>query len=475
MKRKLLPFIVLFSAIFLFDSCLNDNDNGVVYYNDTAITAFTPGTLNQYLHTKTASGKDSVYKKTLTGSKFPFYIDQMKNEIYNPDSLPYGTDAKHVICTITSKNSGVIALKSMTSDSMKYYSNADSIDFTQPRKVYVYNLSNTASRIYTVRVNVHQQEPDVFNWVKGLPANTQLAALSAMHAVANNGNIYVYGIGASGSEAYSTADTDGTQWTKMALNVTLSADACRNIVVKESKFYALNNGTVLVSTNGATWQQVSTVASLKRMVGASSTKLYAITTDNKIAMSADNGKTWNNESMDADAKMLPTESISFISMPLATNDSTYKLTIVGNRDATEFAQDSHAMVWGKVEENAQNSENQSWSYYEVSSDNRFVAPHLRGIQVIGYGNVLLAFGGTGIGSYVATPFSQFYESLDGGITWKKNENITVPSDFSSSEESFTMVKDSKNFVWIICGLSGQVWKGRTNKLGWATTQTSFYK
>ena len=136
MKRKLLPFIVLFSAIFLFDSCLNDNDNGVVYYNDTAITAFTPGTLNQYLHTKTASGKDSVYKKTLTGSKFPFYIDQMKNEIYNPDSLPYGTDAKHVICTITSKNSGVIALKSMTSDSMSA---------TEPRNIGFFRIGKRSA------------------------------------------------------------------------------------------------------------------------------------------------------------------------------------------------------------------------------------------------------------------------------------------------------------------------------------------
>ena len=475
MRKKLLPFIALFSAIFLLDSCLGDNNDNVTYYNDTALTAFTLGTLNQYLHTKSSKGVDSVYKKTLKGNQYPFYIDQLKNEIYNPDSLPFGTDAKHVICTITSKNSGIIAIQSLKSDSVKYHSNTDSIDFTQPRKVFVYNLSNTASRIYTVRVNVHQQEPDVFNWVKGIPVNTQLGNLSGMHAVANNGKIYVYGTGASGSEAYATADTDGTQWTKMMLNVTLSADACRSIVAKENKFYTLNSGMLLTSSDGATWQAVVTTANLKQLIGVSCTKLYAVTTDNKMVMSADDGKSWNNENIDSDARFLPTESLNFICTPLTTNDSTYKLTVIGNRSTAAYPHDGHAVVWGKIEENAKNSENQPWSYYEVALDNRFVAPRLQGIQVIEYGNTLLAFGGKGIGGYNATSFSHFYESVDGGITWKKSENIAVPSGFSSDENSFTMVKDSNNFVWIICGTSGQIWKGRMNKLGWATTQISFYK
>ena len=111
MRNKLLTFIALFSAIFLLDSCLGDNNDNVTYYNDTALTAFTLGTLNQYLHTKSSKGVDSVYKKTLKGNQYPFYIDQLKNEIYNPDSLPFGTDAKLVICTITFNNSGIIAIQ----------------------------------------------------------------------------------------------------------------------------------------------------------------------------------------------------------------------------------------------------------------------------------------------------------------------------------------------------------------------------
>ena len=36
-----------------------------------------------------------------------------------------------------------------------------------------------------------------------------------------------------------------------------------------------------------------------------------------------------------------------------------------------------------------------------------------------------------------------------------------------------MVKDNDSFLWIIYGSSGQVWKGRYNKLGWTIPQTSF--
>ena len=99
------------AALCMYTSCLkSDSDSDVKYYDDTAITSFSLGTVNLYLHTKSKSGEDSVYKTTFAGSAYKFYIDQKTFEIYNPDSLPYGSDAAHLLCTITSKNSGVVVL-----------------------------------------------------------------------------------------------------------------------------------------------------------------------------------------------------------------------------------------------------------------------------------------------------------------------------------------------------------------------------
>lgn len=111
MKRIIRPFVVLFSVMLLTVSCLgDDNYSDVVYYGDTAITSFSLGTLKRTMVTEASDGTDSSYVADVDCSSYDFYIDQLQKEIYNPDSLPAGTDAAHVICNVTSKNSGVVLI-----------------------------------------------------------------------------------------------------------------------------------------------------------------------------------------------------------------------------------------------------------------------------------------------------------------------------------------------------------------------------
>ena len=44
--------------------------------------------------------------------------------------------------------------------------------------------------------------------------------------------------------------------------------------------------------------------------------------------------------------------------------------------------------------------------------------------------------------------------------------MSLPADINSSETTFTMVADGVNSVWVICGGTGQVWKGRINRVAW---------
>ena len=106
MRLKMASLAAVCAALLTLASCLGSNDEvNYVYYDDTAITEFSLGSLNVYVHTKSSTGSDSVYVTTVSGSNYDFYIDQSKNEIYNVDSLPYGTDVAHVLATISSKNS----------------------------------------------------------------------------------------------------------------------------------------------------------------------------------------------------------------------------------------------------------------------------------------------------------------------------------------------------------------------------------
>lgn len=171
--NKLFSHVVLLTAAALsLTSCLSDNDESdTTYYTDTAISSFSLGTLNITYHTKAKDGvTDSTYRSTFSASSYAFDIDQQSGTIANADSLPMGTDAAHCLATINTVNSGTVlrVLKSKAGkDSLAYYSSSDSIDFSSPVRLRVYNMQATAFRDYTVTVNVHKQKKNQFTWQEG--------------------------------------------------------------------------------------------------------------------------------------------------------------------------------------------------------------------------------------------------------------------------------------------------------------------
>lgn len=78
MRNKLQVFILLISMAWIASSCLDDNEYEYEYPNDTAITAFSLGTVDRYVHTLSSKGEDSVYTEDVDGSEYKFYIDQVK-------------------------------------------------------------------------------------------------------------------------------------------------------------------------------------------------------------------------------------------------------------------------------------------------------------------------------------------------------------------------------------------------------------
>ena len=162
MKRKFIPFILLVSTIFFVSSCLGDDNEEIVFSDQVGITAFSLGTQKIIRDTVSKKGADSTYQTTLDCSKYIFYIDQTKHEIYNPDSLPVGIDCKKIICNVTSKGSSVTLVKNIDSDTLQAFETIDSMDFSKPRTLRMVSMSGRASCDYTVKVNIHKQKPNVF-------------------------------------------------------------------------------------------------------------------------------------------------------------------------------------------------------------------------------------------------------------------------------------------------------------------------
>lgn len=176
MKRFLYTLCITIVSSWGLLSCLGDSaTTEYTVYDDTAITHMEILAVNRYIHKTTAAGNDTVYKTTMTSSSkaLPaFTIDQVEKTIFNTDSLPYDTDLSRVVISLSASTySGTIYVKSMVNDTLFIYSSSDSIDFTSPREIRVYNNDLTKYRAYQVSVNKHQVETKSIIW-EAMPEGT---------------------------------------------------------------------------------------------------------------------------------------------------------------------------------------------------------------------------------------------------------------------------------------------------------------
>lgn len=463
MKGKFVSFTLLLATILMFASCLNSNEDEVTFYNDTAITSFSLGTINQTVHaTKKNSDEDSTYTTTFDGSAYSLYIDQRKGLIYNVDSLPCGADISKVVVTVGTKNSGIATIKNVDSDTVKYISSTDSLDFTTPRTLYVYAQSMQSRRQYTVTLNVHKEVGDTMIWHEK-PACTELGTLQGMKALVA-GKLFV--VGKQGDKTAVYASTDAESW---ALASTLSnADAYKGCITNGSSLYAMVDGKLMKSEDGAAWTEVATVGNtITKLLGAARSSLYALGTDRKIKVSNDHGATWTDDKMEenADLSLVPDENVSMVTLPLKTNDNMYKVVLVGASTADNGTTEQ---VWTKIVDESNDGHSFEWTSLSQES-NRYAAPRLAGFTAFAYDGGIAALGGSGEGGNTTTAFKQFYFSQDNGITWKSHKEMIFPKNFTTDCDptSFAITADSANRIWIVSGTNGKVWCGRINRLGWA--------
>lgn len=471
MKSKTINIAVLLAALFSLVSCLDTNDGDYVYTDDSAVTAFSVTSAKKAVHVKASNGADSVYTTSVKLSAYKFVIDQQRCVIYNPDSLPYGVDPTKLLVSANSLNSGSLVLKSMTSDSLSYLSTTDSLDFSKPRELQVYSLSGAAVRKYEVRVNVHQEPADKFNWTK-LPNPTAFTS-------ANGVKSFVVTT-ASGATRRFLLASDGTTttvyradgdnaWTAATpnFNHTLAAETYRSAAVKHDTLFVCDNGVVMATTDGETWTQQATVeAGVARIIAANPIRLYAYNNEGVMVSSDDSGKTWKAAGMDESATLLPNGDITYATLPLTTNANAFRTLLIGSvpeASTTAFS------IWGKIDEGAAYSENQPWMFYDHNTLNRHELSLMQNFSAFTYDGKIMM-----VGNDERVYLPNFYGSRDGGITWEADTVITSPLGFFVTGP-YTVSVDKDNFIWFVSGKTGETWRGRINRLGWKKEQYEYYE
>lgn len=451
MKRKFFAFIALITATLSLSSCLSSDETTVEYTHDTAITAFSLGSLDRY--TKTKAGKDTLLKANVTGSDYKFSIDQARRLIYNVDSLPAGTRTAAVLATITSKNSSPVILmhakQTENLDSATYYSSTDSINFSEPRLIRVYSSDYSAYAQYTVTVYVHKELPYEFKWHELAQNNSQLAAFSDLKAVACGDYIYVFGKTADGTKVLKSAINDGSAWSSITMNVGLSSDAYQSAVALDGKLYISDAGKVYASADAETWTEVSENADIKQLIGASSQYLYAYTAAG-ISVSKDKGANWKAEKLDTDKAYLPKQNISMNVAGVLSAKDVENVMLLGTRD--KALKDTVATTWLRTVDYA--NEDGQWNYLEIENNKSGKMPWLDQVITCAADTGFVALGSNG----------KWYKSQDAGLTWKQDAMVVLPAKFAT-EGRFAFCRDNKHYYWII--RNGYVWRGRFNIDGWS--------
>lgn len=475
MRIKFLSVIVSFLAIsFAMSSCL-DNDNTIEYGTDPTIQSFSINDINTDSIIKNGNyngTEDTTIVIKLTGSDYPFTIDQLASGsykydngekdgiytgmIFNKDSLPVGTNIKKVVVNMSLNGYILYYPKDINGkDSLSMWNSTDSLDFSSPVYFSVYAQDpalQNSPKIYQVKINVHQQYPDSLEWKQMPESNFEVTG--AQKAVLFNNNIFVY----SANAAYQGNITSEKQitWDELTLSG-FPAQVPTSLVVFNDNLYATINGSseYYVSNNGKEWSKHSfTEGTIETLLGVSKNQLLAVAEKDGNKYSYIMSATGEWKQKEELPKDFPTTGVASVSYPLKHN-STIEKTIILSNDP--LADNDNAVCWGLL------SNNEKWTQYSPNSESSYKCPRLDNLALIYYNNELYAFGGKGDNAFKA-----FYTSKDEGITWKEAiSNISIPASFKEKNKNndFSYIVDKDNFIWIMWSNSGEVWRGRINKLG----------
>lgn len=418
MKIKFLSVIASFFLVSLaFTSCL-DSNSAIEYGTDPTIHSFSTDTIK--------------------GINYPFTIDQLKGLIYNQDSLPVGTDLTKIPVTINASGAVLCADSAWVS--------TDSLNFTNPVKFTIYAEDGVTKKDYTVKFNVHQQDPDSLVWGKMTSSFSGGKITGEQKSVVFINSICTF----SNGSVFSTSVLNGKVWVESTLAGLPSNVILSSIMNFNNRLYAVTgDGDVYFSMNATDWAKSSLSGNVKALIATYSDRLAGIYEQdgkNYFCISKD-GSTWTNSKKEVYSDF-PLSKIS--STVYTTKTGIEKALMVGETTAVG---DTVTVPWFSLD---------GLDWAPLTTDTEYSCPKLENISLIHYNDKFYVFGGKG-----QTGFEKFYSSEE-GIVWKEvTKKVCFPADFKG-RDNYSYVVPTDNSIWIMWSKSGnsdEVWRGKINRLG----------
>ncbi len=244
----LIPAAILLSGgISSCNKSTTPTDEVAVTISNVAVKNF-----NLKADTKVMANLDSVF----------FSINLESGVIFNADSLPKGTKISRLIPVITfanglSKAEIVMSGGSEESKTVDYLKNPnDSIDFTRDVKLNVTAADGTNTYTYTIKVNVHKENPDSLIWDKLAVTNlpSRIANPVDQKTVERGDRVYTLIEESDGTYTWSSTESiSESVWDKKEVNLPF-APAIKSLAATSDSFWMLDtDGLLYESADGLAW------------------------------------------------------------------------------------------------------------------------------------------------------------------------------------------------------------------------------
>ena len=413
MRIKFLSFIASFFMVsFVITSCLDD-DNNIEYSPDATIHAFALDTAG-------------------LGS-YKFTIDQLSREIYNEDSLPVHADTiidKILIKTLTTA-SGVVTMKDKSGNDSVININ-DSIDLREDLTIKVRStealagISPNQTKEYTIKVRVHQHDPDSLRWKYINEIDNQITG--EQKSIILGSEVLTYSVVGNELRVYKNSLTNFGNGVSQETVGLPEGQLPTSIVTFQfnrsiTMLYATSagDGHVYESADGINWGKSS-------MFGEGVELLLATLTNNDISRicytkkGADSQRYFYYQTNDIPQETLdeaenggkvpanfPTKNISYTVYESATNIKS--VLLVGDTETATLADDSEletTIVWAY--------DGSKWVEFSTTSSVAY-CPKYTQPSIIYYNDLVYIFGQN---------FSSIYVSNQ-GLFWRKaNSKFAFP-------------------------------------------------
>ena len=444
---------LLLCTVLVFSSCNSDDDDGYVYSNNCYISSMVLGQMRRIVTTTTASGNDTTYTVSFSGSYYPLAINPVRQTITSSVPLPVGTRVDAVL--VTASFDGVLAYApAADTTEWKAYSSTDSIDFSSPVIFRVIAADGSGYRDYTATLTVLESDPTDYTWQQ-MPDAATLEGRSDIRLKVFKENIVAMSKDNAG-QYYFTTKGDDDAWTEKL------ASLPGNVLLSSLQAYdgmlwlSTGDGDMLRSTDGINWSTV-TVSPQRAysLIAASDSAIYAceLSADGEtyagVYCSVD-GITWAKEDVEGDnMASFPTRYIASVAYRQANGTSRI---LVAGQTADKIA----SAVWS-----LRQGSNEPWTLLSFTGDNNYTLVPRQCLNIVAYNNQLIAIGGEAADDSGYAALDSIYISYDNGITWLASDKLTAPEVLQGTTESLAAISFD-NYIWLVAG--DKVWRVQLNAL-----------